>query len=313
MITVMEIVDRLAKKAKPEYREAFAKGDKLLSEHGITTPLRVAHFLAQVFHETSALTIISESLRYTTAERLMEIFGVGNHSAAIRPEEVNGLLRNAEALAERVYGLGNPRKAQELGNIEPGDGFKYRGRGVLQTTGRGNYKKLGAKAKIDFEGKPELVSSAKFALISPLLEWSAGRLNSFADRNDIRTITKTINGGFNGFEDRKDWFAKIFPLVQPGVTVSGVADSGLSPSAERRIPVEEREAMRVARVDPRIKQLQIDLNDLGADPVLKVDGRFGPETERTVKEFQEIAGLPVDGIPDEVTLAAIKLRLRTLR
>ena len=78
-----------------------------------------------------------------SAARLVEVFGVNRHSAAITMTEALRLARDEEAIAERVYGLGNPRKAAELGNTQPGDGFQYRGNGVLQTTGRGNHARLG--------------------------------------------------------------------------------------------------------------------------------------------------------------------------
>lgn len=77
---------------------------------------------------------------------MVEIFGVGRHFAAVTASEAARLAGHPEAIAERVYGLGNPRKARELGNTEPGDGFRYRGDGVLQTTGRGNHRRMGQLA-----------------------------------------------------------------------------------------------------------------------------------------------------------------------
>lgn len=301
MIKVIDVVARLARSAKPDYREAFANGDRILSQHGITTPLRVAHFLAQVFHETGGLTVAEENMSYR-AERIVEVFGPGRHSAAIGFAEAQTLERKPEALAERVYGLGNPRKAKELGNTSSGDGFRYRGRGVLQTTGRTNYKRLGERAGVDFEGGPELVLSARHALVPALLEWSEGSLNTAADRNDITTITRRINGGLIGFADRKAWFQKVWPLVKDGVTVDGDA-----------LPPEEREAWRVAQADPQIAELQDALKSLGIDPDLKADGRLGPATEKAIAAFQRVAQVPVDGVFGPVTQAALRLRLDTTR
>jgi predicted chitinase len=76
------------------------------------------------------------------APRLLEVFGAGRHSAGITPGEAQALARRPEAIAERVYGLGNPSKARELGNTQSGDGFRYRGGGLMQTTGRANYRWL---------------------------------------------------------------------------------------------------------------------------------------------------------------------------
>jgi len=144
---------------------------------------------------------------------MLEIFGVGHHSARITPAEAQGLAHNAEALAERVYGLGNPHKAAELGNTEPGDGFRYRGNGVLQTTGRGAHRRMGDACGVDFEHNPDLVTAPQHALKPALQEWSDGNLNQFADANDIRTITLRINGGLNGFDGRQAFFAQLLPLV----------------------------------------------------------------------------------------------------
>lgn len=209
MITASALIARTAPRALPAYVQAFAGGDALLLAHGIDRPLRLAHFLAQALHETGRGTVLFESLYYTTPARLLAIFGQGNHSAAIRAEEVNGLLRNEAALAERVYGLGNPAKAHELGNTQPGDGYRYRGGGLLQTTGRGNYRRLKDLTGVDYEGNPALVVDPGHALLPAVHEWSQGGLNIAADRDDIVAITRTINGGLNGLAERRDLFAEI--------------------------------------------------------------------------------------------------------
>jgi putative chitinase len=140
MRAVVDIVRSVAPRAYPNYVNAFADGETSLQQFGIVTPLRLSHFLAQVLHETGGGTVLFENLTYTTAARVMEIFGVGRHSAAVWPEEVPALLKNPERLADRVYGLGNPKKAAELGNMRPGDGYRYRGGGALQTTGGSNIR-----------------------------------------------------------------------------------------------------------------------------------------------------------------------------
>lgn len=133
-MSIIDAVNRVAPRAHDEYLEAIRQGDPLFERHGITTPLRIAHFLAQALHETGLFTVLRENMNYS-AGRMVEIFGVGHHSAAVTASEAARLGGHPEAIAERVYGLGNPRKARDLGNTEPGDGFLYRGNGVLQTTG----------------------------------------------------------------------------------------------------------------------------------------------------------------------------------
>jgi len=202
----------VAPHARDNYLQAIRDGGPLFEQHGITTGLRVAHFLAQAMQETGQLTVLRESMNYSVP-RMLEIFGVGHHSAKITAAEAPSLAHNEQALAERVYGLGNPHKAQELGNTQPGDGFRYRGNGVLQTTGRDAHRRMGQKCGLDFENNPDLVTMPEHALKPALQEWSDNNLNHFADLNDIRTITLRINGGLNGFDGRKEYLAKLRPLL----------------------------------------------------------------------------------------------------
>jgi len=213
MTRTIAAVNRLAPRAHANYLEAIRQGAPLFAKHGITTPQRMAHFLAQAMQETGSFTILRESMNYRAA-RLMEIFGVGHHSARITEAEAATLAHNEPALSERVYGLGNPGKAHELGNTEPGDGFLYRGNGVLQTTGRGNHRRMGQACGVDFEGHPEFVSAPEHALKPALQEWTDGNLNVAADHDDIVKITKVINGGVNGLPERKAFFARLLPLLK---------------------------------------------------------------------------------------------------
>src|SRR5215475_12393370 len=219
MTRAVDIVRKLAHDGKPDYIAAFEHGDGLLKQHEINTPNRLAHFLAQMMHECGGLTIDWENMDYS-APRLLEIFGVGRHSAAITPEEATQLAHKPPAIAERVYGLGNPRKAKELGNTTPGDGFRYRGGGLLQTTGRANYCEIGKTCGVDFENQPELLLSAEHALQPALAEWTSDNLNVFADNNDFLAISKAINlgnpraaGTPNGMSSRAEWLARIRPLI----------------------------------------------------------------------------------------------------
>lgn len=212
-INPTDAVKRVAPNARENYLEALDEGGPLFEQHGITTPLRMAHFLAQAMQETGAFTVLRENMNYS-APRLLQIFGVGHHSAAVTQAEAAALAHHPEAISERVYGLGNPRKAHELGNTQLGDGFSYRGNGVLQTTGRGNHRRLGLSCGVDFEGNPNLVTAPEHALKPALQEWTEGNLNAAADRDDIRTITLRINGGLNGFSERKVFLGKLLPLLR---------------------------------------------------------------------------------------------------
>lgn len=265
----------------PCYVSAFETGAGLLASAGINTPLRLSHFLAQVLTETGGGTILRESMSYRTPARIMEIFGVGHHSAAVRVDELSGLLGNEARLAERVYGLGNPTMARGLGNTKPGDGYAYRGGGLMQTTGRAAYRRQGLRAGVDFEASPEMIASAEHALKPAVYEWSDGHLNDAADRNDIVQITRTINGGFNGLDERRAWLAVVWLLA------GGEA---------------ERPTWRAAVPSLDTTKLQAALNAHGAAPPLVADGLAGPATTAAVRAFQVRAGLDVDGIAGAETM-----------
>jgi putative chitinase len=291
-LTPLALVKSVAPNARSNYLDAIGSSADLLNQRGINTPLRLAHFFAQALLETGGFTVLRESMDYS-APRLLQIFGVGHHSAAITESEANALAHNEQAIAERVYGLGNPAKARELGNTQPGDGFRYRGNGVLQMTGRGAHHSIGAACGVDFEASPDLATTAEHALKPAVQEWTEKGLNAFADRDDIRTITLRINGGFNGFDERQAWLVKLKKAL--------IAAGDLPAGAEIGSPNDD------------VRALQTDLNTLGARPPLTVDGVLGPMTTAAVKAFQAAAGLTPDGIAGPVTLAAIKLTIDARR
>ena len=291
-VTALKLIQSVAFNALPNYLGAIEQSSALLEQRGINTPLRLAHFFAQALLETGGFTVLRESMNYS-APRLLEIFGVNRHSAAITEAEAADLAHDEKRIAERVYGLGNPSKARELGNTQPGDGFLYRGNGVLQMTGRGAHKSIGAACGVDFEANPDLATTADHALKPAVQEWTEKGLNEFADRDDIRTITLRINGGFNGFADRQAWLVKLKKVL----AVAGDLPAGAE----------------LGSANDDVGLLQADLNTLGANPRLEEDGIAGPATTAAVKAFQAAAGLTADGIAGPVTLAAIKLRIDAKR
>ncbi len=292
MPRAIEIVRRVAPGARENYCLAFERGDALLKKHGITTPLRLAHFLAQVLHETGGLTIERENGNYR-AQRLLEIFGVGNHSAGVTAAEASELAHHPEAIFERVYGLGNTRKAKELGNVNPGDGYRYCGGGILQTTGRGNYRRMGQKCGVDFEAHPELVLSAEHALKPALAEWSEGNLNAAADRDDIVAITRRINGGLNGLDDRRAWLAKLRPLIK-SVELLDSADIPPTPGSPDLAPLDVPEGLALpGRTSRPI------VSDL-ASRVIAAMERKGHTVDRGQGEINlvYVEGMNPDGTPN---------------
>lgn len=197
----IDIVRALCPNARPDYVAAFEAGDALIEAAGITTPRRLAHFMAQVCHETDGLSITVENMNYS-AGRIPQVW-------PSRPEAVR-FAHDPEGLANSVY-------ADRMGNgpASSGDGWRYRGRGMMQTTGRAAYREWGRKIGVDLEADPDLILSAEHALKPALYEWEAGGCNAFADRDDITRITQVINGGKIGLDSRKAWLAKI-RRVLPG-------------------------------------------------------------------------------------------------
>ena len=233
MERAVKIVRAIFPGAKAEYVAAFEAGDARLAAAGVTTPLRLAHLLAQCGAESGGLKVTRESLMYTTEARLQKIFNNMSLSKPLMPGEVRMLLRQEKDLGERFYGIalpsdlyerkgingginpGNTRKARGLGNDRPGDGFLFRGNGLLQTTGGKAHKEAGDQVRVDFFNHPELVTAAEHALKPVLFEWTGSRCNGFADDDNLLKISRAINLGNpnsrstpNGMDDRKLYLKK---------------------------------------------------------------------------------------------------------
>lgn len=162
----------------------------------INTPQRIAAFLAQCGHESGGWTTFEENLNYS-APGLRKIFGkyFPNDELALAYQ------RQPEKIANRIY-------ANRMGNgpEESGDGFRYRGRGPIQLTGKSNYTAFAKDMFEDWENvveNPDWVTYDKdFALMSAIWFWNKNKLNHEADIGDIKTMTRKINGGYIGLEDR---------------------------------------------------------------------------------------------------------------
>lgn len=185
-----------------------AKYQSLFNKFNVNTQLRLAHFLGQLQHE-SGLKPIEENLRYS-AKRLTEVFGKYFPTLEI----ANQYAMQPQKIANRVYSgrMGN-------GNEASGDGYRFRGRGFLQITGRNNYTALTKWAKAngidaDYVNNPDLLLRESDALIAALWFWTANDLNKYADKDDILTITKRINGGLTGINDRKTQVSKFKKNIQ---------------------------------------------------------------------------------------------------
>lgn len=156
----------------------------------IDTGLRVAHWLGQLSHESGGFTRLEENLNYS-AERLMQVWpGRFPTYSLAQPYQ-----HNSEALANKVYG-------KRLGNTEEGDGWRYRGGGWMQITGRDNYTRIGKAIGLDLEARPELLRQPGPASDAAGAFWSSHNLNDLADADDVAAITRIINGGVTGLAER---------------------------------------------------------------------------------------------------------------
>lgn len=175
---------------------------KAFKKYAINTPKRVAHFLAQLHEETGGFIKLSENLNYTPAG-LIETFGTNQISVAQANLYGRTAKRkaNQEAIANIVYG-GAWGKAN-LGNTQVGDGWRFRGRGLIQLTGRINYQAYKDYSGVDVIANPDLASRPDIAIDIAGWFWSVRfKLNPIADTNNITSITKKINGGLTNFSER---------------------------------------------------------------------------------------------------------------
>jgi putative chitinase len=229
---------------------------RLLEPAAITTPLRIAHFLAQLAHESDGFS--------TTVE----------------------------------YAPGDDYEGREdLGNIKPGDGRRYKGRGPIQLTGRANYSAFSLWMRRqfpdapDFEAKPTLVAIFPWAAFAAVFFWQTNGLNALADRDDLVAVTKRINGGRNGLADRASYLSKVKPLI------AGLAGNDLSERQQFAVLVRGMSGEPVERIQRSLQAAGFYF--------LTIDGVFGAGTEGAVMAFQRARGLVVDGIVGGQTAAAL--------
>lgn len=167
----------------------------------ITTPRRVAAFLAQIGHESAGFTRLTENLNYSV-EALLSKFGRHRISEADARKYGRTAYQkaNPEGIANCIYG--GPWGAQNLGNTEPGDGWRFRGRGLKQLTGRDNYRRCGIAIGENFLMEPDRLLLPVNAALSAGWFWEAHGLNEYADKQDMVAMTRIVNGGLNGLDDR---------------------------------------------------------------------------------------------------------------
>jgi putative chitinase len=185
-------------------------------EFGIDTQQRIAGFLSQCAHESGGFSMLEENLNYRAATMAVcwpARFAVKNPDGTWAKDAKGGKVPNKFALAleRKPEAIANVVYSARMGNgpVESGEGWKYRGRGLKQLTGKDNYTRCGKALGVDLVSNPDLLLQPEFAARSAAWFWSANNCNSFADAGDIVGLTKRINGGLIGIDDRKARYAKV--------------------------------------------------------------------------------------------------------
>lgn len=166
----------------------------------INTPERLAAFLANAAHETTGFSRFVENLTYS-AKGLLSTW-----PSRFTPELAEKIQRNPILIANHVYG-------NRYGNNEPGDGWRYRGRGIFQTTFKNNYAAVSKALGYDFVRDPDKLAEPPFAAKSAGYYWHSKNLNQLADKGDLISITRAINGGLNGHQERVEYYQKIITFL----------------------------------------------------------------------------------------------------
>ena len=173
------------------------------AKYDISTPVRQAFFVGQCAHESNNFKVIEENLHYS-AQALMRVWPSRFPDQATADQYAN----NPEKIANKVYAgrMGN-------GNEESGEGWAFHGRGLIQLTGKENYDRCGKALGIDLINEPNLLALPNYACLSAGWFWQKVGLNALADAQDTDTMTKRINGGLLGLDDRKAKIAKAISVL----------------------------------------------------------------------------------------------------
>ena len=256
-ITASEI-RQISPTAAPRIVAGIVDHQQSIAQGGIDTPLRLCHFIAQLAHESA-------------------------HFAVTR-EFASGIAYEGR---------------KDLGNTKVGDGKRYRGRGLIQTTGRANYREATKDIRKlipgapDFEADPVDLEEFPWALLAGISYWRRRKINADADRDDVVAVTKKINGGTNGLEDRKRYLAKTKAIWM------GEASAPTESARARAAPI-----LRAGDSGRAVRKLQKELIEAGFSVL--VDGNFGEYTKSAVIAFQTRHGIPADGVVGQTTWGTLR-------
>lgn len=265
----------------PRNREPEAWYDiavDFFKKYDINTVNRIAGFMSQTTHESLDFTHLEENLNYSV-ENLERVFS--RYFKKVDPKEY---ARNPEKLANYVYMDEYRTRSGRLGNVYPGDGWKFRGRGIKQLTGRTNYENFGKFVDLTADEAAEYLETKQGAFESACWFWETNRLARYADKDDIVGMSKRVNGGRIGLQDRIERYEKFKKILNDEI------------KPKERPKTSIHRIIRRGMVGEDVKMVQRVVGTA-------VDGVFGPATLVAVKKWQNINGLVPDGIVGPKTLS----------
>ncbi|WP_178133770.1 peptidoglycan-binding protein [Vineibacter terrae] len=252
---------------------------------------RIEMFLATIAEETGELQVQAENLSYT-GERLYELFaGTFRDLAQARAVAAQG----PEAIANWIYADARRSPGFRLGNNAPDDGWRYRGRGPMQLTGKANYFRFFAAVGMPLDTDPDYLLTPEGGAQSAAHFWAANGCNEIADSGDFTALTRRVNGGLINLATRQYYWDRAQAAI------------GETPMPEGEVPPRQAQPRLLLEgtTGDDVRALQATLNRTSGAPGLVEDGHFGPATGGAVKVFQARAGLHVDGLVGPLTRAAL--------
>ena len=260
---------------RDDWKDCYEAMCEILPLWEVNTIERVAGFIAQCGHESGGFRVLSENLNYS-AKALNTIFPKYFKRAG---REANEYHRQPEKIANVIYA-----NRMDNGDTSSGDGWTFRGGGILQLTGRYNYTEFGKAVEKTPEEAVEYVRTKAGALDSACWFWDTNNINKYCDNQDIVGMTKRINGGTIGLDDRKKHYLHALDVF-----------GGDYEEPE----TDYNQTIRQGSRGPLVAEVQEKLN------IAPADGIFGPGTARIVKEWQSSNGLTADGIVGPKTLGKL--------
>lgn len=279
MITLEQFSAMIPKNKDPE--SWYEAATEMFEAYDINTPNRIAGFMAQCAHESLDFTRLEENLNYSE-KALNSVFG---RYFGAGKRDAKEYARKPEKIANYVYQDEFRSKRGAMGNVNDGDGWRFRGRGIKQLTGRNNYTAFGKTVGMSAEEAAEYVATPKGAIESACWFWKTNKLDKWADKGDNVGLTKKINGGTIGLDDRNRRWEEALAIL--GGEVPAPAPKAAS-SAVRTL----RKGMK----GDDVKKMQKAIG-------VAADGDFGPGTLVAVKKWQKLNGLVADGIVGPATQA----------